>query len=251
MLERDYFLAVSNEALLQLYQLDCDEVDRLMHEAEHRIDLDRGEKASVALLRGYCLEGQGSSKAGLYFHLARQLSPACHETLLDTLYQPSAYGHSDHMPRDVDSYFSTLLDLHVFRELYHQRALLQPSDPLAATPWAGSNATYDDDPYGANIAWGLHNAGMDHAHSLLARNDFVILREFFHPYELAVLERYYRGKVEDHTADFDPVLGRASVYNDRVGMYLNHRYTETIAHVVGKPVGDQLRTGGDEILCAG
>lgn len=41
------------------------QVDRYLHSAEASIDLDKAEKAVVALLRGYCEEMQGSDKAGM------------------------------------------------------------------------------------------------------------------------------------------------------------------------------------------
>lgn len=40
----------------------------------------------------------------------------------------------------------------------------------------------------------------------------------------------------DTTLQYDANLGRISSYNDRVGMYLNHRYTEAISHVMGQKV---------------
>lgn len=189
-----------DEALLRLHGRDCDEMDTLLHTIEHSIDLDRNEKASIALLRGYCLESQSSPKAGLYFNLARELSPQCHETLMDTLYQPSGYGHADHMPRDPEAYFDTLLDLHVFRELYTQRAALLRAAGgeegfvhLHASTWT-PEVSEDEDQFGAKIGWGLNSAGLDKANELMTKNEFVIMREFFHPFEVKVLERFYWGK---------------------------------------------------------
>lgn len=43
------------------------------------------------------------------------------------------------------------------------------------------------------------------------------------------------GKAETDLS-YDANLGRISSYNDRVGMYLNHRYTEAISHVLGQKV---------------
>lgn len=47
--------------------------------------------------------------------------------------------------------------------------------------------------------------------------------------------RYYRAKAVNGLP-FDPNLGRISSYQDRVGMWLNHRMTQLIASFVGRPV---------------
>ena len=74
-------------ALLRLHAGDCDEVDYLCHQAENTIDLDSKERSAVALLRGYCEESRKSMDTAMYFTLARELDPDCHETLLDASYQ--------------------------------------------------------------------------------------------------------------------------------------------------------------------
>lgn len=307
-IESDYFDAIELQALLRLYQGECAALDALLDGAQRTIDLDPQERSAVALLRGYCEEGQGSSKAGMYFALAREYDPVnCHETLLDATYQPPTYGTS-RMPDRGDGYWGHLLDLMVFRSLYTHRARLANE----GSTWPGSlwaaEPQKEGDAFGANLGWGMNQTGVAKAGEILRgqvrgekvgsgslmagwlagwlcvawpsplldnntqqpiQQDFVVLREFLHPFELAVLERcvyiiyiihirtpthrhllplpllthtpphyetrYYRAKA---AADlpFDANLGRISSYQDRVGMWLNHRMTQLVASFVGRPV---------------
>ena len=164
MIESDYFDAMELQALLRLHEGKCEDVDALLDAAQRRIDLDPKERSAVALLRGYCEEGQGSSKAGMFFSLAREYDPeGCHETLLDVSYQPPDYGLSARMPSGVDGYWGHLVDLLVFRSLYTHRARLANE----GSTWPGGlwapEAQAAGDAYGANLGWGLNRAGMSKA----------------------------------------------------------------------------------------
>jgi hypothetical protein len=200
--EKDYFRAFYNQALLQLYSRDCDAMDELLHEADKVVDQDSEEKASVALLRGYCLEvgpcelgqpplslvsssasspgppwvvqGQGSDKASMYFSLAREYSNNCHETILDASYQPPDYQLSIGLPRSYE-YYAVLMDLHVFRELYTQRSALVDPFEGKDSIWT-KQASLPKDENGAVVSWGLNEDGVKRANELFEKQDFVVLR---------------------------------------------------------------------------
>ena len=246
-IEREYFMALEMQAVLQLHAKQCGELGSLLDEAQDKIDLNGEEKASVALLRGYCEEALGSEKAIMHFNIARDMDPEhCFETLGDPTYQPVHYQLSNGMPRGEDAppYWPALVDLIVFGELYSKRALLSSNPSATATAttatWPGtlwaSTAQSEGDEYGSNLGWGLNEDGVAKAATLLQQNEFVILREVISPFEMHVLERHYKEKVEKGVLSFDPTLGRATSYNDRVGQWLNHRYTHLLSTLVGHPV---------------
>lgn len=151
-----------------MYQRDCAKLDALLDDARDKIDLDSKELSAVALLRGYCEESQGSTKAHMYFTLARDLDPeGCHETLLDTTYQPATYGLSTHLPSRDDGYWDHLVELLVFRQLYSHRARLAN----AGSTWPGylwaPEPQREGDGYGANLGWGLNADGVAKAGEIL------------------------------------------------------------------------------------
>jgi len=235
-IERDYVGAMTTLALLRLHQGQFDEVHRLLDEAKAKIDLDPEENAAMMLLQGYAHEAQGSDKAGMFFTLAREYdSEGCHESLLDASYQPPAYQLSVRMPSESPAYWPALADLLLFRELYARRALLSPAATWPGSVWSQSPQN-DADEYGANLGWGFNWPGLAKAASLLQSQDFVVLREFLHPFELAVLERHYKAKVQNDQITFDSDLGRATSYQDRVGHWLNHRHTQLLSSLVGRSV---------------
>jgi|EP00624_Nannochloropsis_granulata_P007170 hypothetical protein len=235
-IERDYVGAMTMLALLRLHQGQFDEVHKLVDEAKTRIDLDPDENGTLMLLEGYAHEAQGSDKAGMFFTLAREYDPeGCHETLLDASYQPPAYQLSVRMPSESPAYWPALVDLLLFRELYARRMLMSPAATWPGTVWS-TTPQNDKDEYGANLGWGFNWPGLAKAASLLKDHNFVVLREFLHPFELAVLERHYKGKVQSDQLAFDDDLGRATSYQDRVGHWLNHRHTELLSSLAGRSV---------------
>lgn len=168
MIESDYFDAIELQALLRLHAGECAAVDALLDEAQRKIDLDPTERAAVALLRGYCEESQGSSKAGMYFSLAREYDPdGCHETLLDATYQPADYQLSARMPPRDDGYWVHMADLLAFRQLYTHRARLANEGSTWPGPLWAPEAQAAGDAYGANLGWGLNKAGVAKAGEVL------------------------------------------------------------------------------------
>lgn len=235
-IERDYVGAMTTLALIRLHQGQFDKVHQLVDEAKTRIDLDPDENGTLMLLQGYAHEAQGSDKAGVFFTLAREYDPeGCHETLLDASFQPPAYQLSVRMPLESPAYWPALADLLLFRELYSRRMLMSPTATWPGTVWSNTPQN-DKDEYGANLGWGFNWPGLARAASLLKDHDFVVLREFLHPFELAVLERHYKGKVQSNQLAFDDDLGRATSYQDRVGHWLNHRHTELLSSLAGRSV---------------
>jgi hypothetical protein len=235
-IERDYVGAMTTLALLRLHEGQFDEVHRLVDEAKAKIDLDPEENAAFMLLQGYAHEAQGSDKAGMFFTLAREYDPdGCRESLLDASYQPPAYQLSVRMPFESPTYWPALADLLLFRELYARRAVLSPAATWPGSVWSKSPQN-DGDEYGANLGWGFNWPGLAKAASLLQKQDFVVLREFLHPFELAVLERHYKAKVQSDQITFDSDLGRATSYQDRVGHWLNHRHTQLLSSLAGRSV---------------
>ncbi len=235
-IERDYFKALAVQALLRLHQGEYEEMNRVLAEAKEKMDLDNEENAVVSLLLGYGEEAQGSAKAGSFFELAREYDPAgCHETLLDTSYQPPTYQLSVHMPHETPPSWPALADLLVFRELY---ALVSSASATAGSVWPPPthHDNHTDLPYAVHVNWGLDQDGVAQAARILQTEDFVVLRDLLHPFELAVLERHYRAKVASGDLDFDTDLGRAVSYQDRVGHWLNHRLTALLSTFVGHQV---------------
>lgn len=235
-IERDYVNATTVLALLRLHEGNFDEVFRLVGVLQSQVDLDPEEKSLLALLQGYVHEAQGTDKAGMFFALAREYDPkGCHESLFDTSYQPPHYKLSAGIPAERPAYWPALADLFVFRELYTRQHALSPAASWPGTVWSEA-AQSDKDRHGANIGWGLHSAGVARAADLFAAQDFVILREFLHPFELAVLERHYQARAQGGDVEYDQHLGRATSYQDRVGNFLNHRLTGLLNTIGKRPL---------------
>lgn len=256
--EDDYFHAMHNLALLELYKGDCQMVDVILDEADRVVDMNREEKAAVVLLRGYCFESMKNIEAGMYFELARDYTPIVTEHFLDPTYQPSQY-QNDYIPSY--EYFPTMMDLHIFRELYLQKMVLAQKLSTSISsingttitthqePWS-TETSLEGDTYGANVGWGFNEKGMKRANGLFEENDFALLRDILHPYELAVLKRYYTSKVVKENIKYDSFLGRAVSYNDRVGMYLNQRYTQLMGEVLGRKVSSSILVVGSSCSCS-
>lgn len=226
------FQSLLSRAAVNMFQNRLPEALALLKTME---DLDGRVPAAAGGIRkrmqSYVLEGMGQTQNAAAVRLESMQFDGPANRTYDRYLRLGHIGYAMGASR-VQHYGPILMQLHAFRTIWTQLAM---SKGMAA--WTETVTKDFPDPGGASgffLAGGANVAVLEEAANFYLNNDFVIMRQLLHPFEVTMLENYFATVLRNKLySTHDPDLGRTPAYNDRIGYYFNAELRPLVEQAMG------------------